>query len=90
MTVKSIGGNSRIEALRKREAALREAIAMEKVRQQKKDEKDDARLHLIIGGALVRNAAQHSDYELMLKSVLTSMTTFTDGEKKLLRAKGWL
>jgi hypothetical protein len=82
--------NDRLEALRKREAALREAIAFEKVRQQKKNEKDDARLHSIIGEALVNNAALHPDFELMLKGILKSQKSFTDGEAKLLRMKGWL
>lgn len=82
--------NGRLDALRKREAALRNAILIEKVRQQKKDERDDARLHLIIGAALLHNAKKHTDFELMLRSVLASVTTFSDGETRLLKTKGWL
>lgn len=84
------GSSAKLEALRKREAALKNAIAIEKVRQQKQEEKDEARLHSIIGAALVQNAAKHADFELMLKGILKSATSFSDGEKKLLRAKGWL
>jgi hypothetical protein len=83
-------GNDRIEALRRRQAALREQVARELVRQQKKNERDEARLHSIIGGVLLRNAARHPDFELMLKSLLKSTTSFSDSEAKLLRAKGWL
>jgi len=82
--------NEKLEALRKREAALKAAIAQELVRQQKKKEKEDARLCSIIGAALVQNAAAHPDFELMLKGVLRTSTTLGDNEKKLLRAKGWL
>ncbi len=82
--------NGKLEALRRREEALKAAIAQEKVRQQKRREKDDARLHSIIGEALVGNAAKHPDFELMLKGILKSATSFSDGDKKLLRAKGWL
>jgi len=82
--------NEKLEALRKREATLKAAIAAELVRQQKKKEKEDARLCSIIGAALIQNARNHPDFELMLKSVLQSSTSLTDSERKLLRAKGWL
>jgi len=82
--------NDRLEALRTREATIKAAIAQEKVRQQKRDEKDEARLHSIVGEALVRNAKQHPDFELMLKGILKSATTLGESEKKLLRSKGWL
>ena len=80
----------KLEALRRKEAALKAAIAVEKVRQQKRDEKDVARLYSIVGEALVSNALKHPDFELMLKGILKNSTNFSDGEKKLLRAKGWL
>jgi hypothetical protein len=83
-------GNSRIDVLRKRQAALRDQLARELVRQQKKIEREEARVHSIVGQALIRNAAKHPDFELMLKGILKSATSFSDGDKKLLRAKGWL
>jgi uncharacterized membrane protein len=90
MSSTSGGTESRIEALRKREQALKTAIARELIRQQKKRERDHGRLCSIVGAALVRNAAEHPDFELMLKSVLKTSATLGDSEKKLLRAKGWL
>jgi hypothetical protein len=42
-------GNGKLDALRKKEAALKEAIALEKVRQQKRQEKERARLASAIG-----------------------------------------
>jgi hypothetical protein len=86
---KPVGNTNRIDALRKREAALRAAIAMEKVRQQKKDHKDDCRVQGIIGEVLVRHAAQHSDLELMIKSILGSDKSLTDTQIRLLQERGW-
>lgn len=81
--------NGKLEALRRREAALREAIAQEKVRQQKRKEKDDARLFLIVGAALVHNAAQAPDFRLMLKQVL-QVAELRDSDRAFLTGKGWL
>jgi hypothetical protein len=81
--------SSKLDALRKREAALREAIAAEKVRQQKRREKDEAREAAVIGEALVRYAGQSSDFRLMLKQVLQS-AELRDGDRAFLAGKGWL
>ena len=81
--------NEKLEALRKREAALKAAIAAEKVRQQKKNEKDDARLFSIVGAALVQSAARSSDFHMMLKQVLQA-AEMRDTDRAFLVAKGWL
>ena len=80
----------KLENLRKKQAALRSKIAIELVRQQKKNAEDDARLFSIIGAVLVGNAAMHPDFESMLKSILQTSTSLTEKDKKLLRSKGWL
>ena len=90
MTDSAVRTNPKLEALRSRETELKAKIAMEKVRQQKRDEKDSARLCSIIGRVLLENAAKHSDFELLLKGVLQSSTAFNEGEKKLLKARNWL
>jgi|HubBroStandDraft_2_1064218.scaffolds.fasta_scaffold1202265_1 hypothetical protein len=81
--------NGKLEALRIREAALRAAIATEKVRQQRKKDKEDARLFSIVGEALVRNAAQSPDFQMMLKQVLHS-ANLRDTDRAFLAGKGWL
>ena len=85
-----IKGNGRIEALKKREAEIRARIAEERVRQQRRVEKEYARLKTIVGGALLANAAKNTDFELMLKGVLKTTPIEAESDKKLLRAKGWL
>jgi hypothetical protein len=80
--------NQKLEALRKREAALKTAIARELVRQQKRKEKEDARLCSIIGAVLLQQAATYPEMKAVIKSGLQS-ATLTESERKLLRAKGW-
>jgi hypothetical protein len=80
--------NGRLEALRKRQDALKTAIALEIVREQKKKERDEARLFSIIGAAAMRYAAKHPEFRLALKDVLQAATSLGDGERKLLREAG--
>ncbi len=82
-------GAGRLEALRQREAALRAAIAAEKVRQQKRKEKADARVFAIVGEALTRYAERSPDFRLMLGQVLQS-AELRDTDRAFLAANGWL
>ncbi|MGP0076179.1 MAG: hypothetical protein ACLPWF_30020 [Bryobacteraceae bacterium] len=82
--------NERIELLKKREAEIRAKLAAERVKQQKREWKDYERLKTIIGGALLANAAENADFELMLKGVLKTTAIISESDKKLLRSKGWL
>jgi hypothetical protein len=81
--------SDRLEALRRKEAALKEAIAAEKVRQQKRSAKEDARLFSVLGEALTHYAAQSPDFKLMLKQVLQS-ADLRDTDRAFLAGKGWL
>lgn len=83
------GMNGKIEALRKREAALKAAIAAEQVRQQKRRERENARLASIIGAALIENAAKNPDtLGLMVKQVLQA-SELRESDRSFLAAKGW-
>jgi hypothetical protein len=83
------GMNGKIEALRKREAALKAAIAAEQVRQQKRRERENARLASIIGAALIENAAKNPDtLGLMVKQVLQA-SELRESDRAFLAAKGW-
>jgi len=81
--------NDKLEALRKKEAAVRAQIAQTKVQLQRKREKEAAREAAVIGEALVRYAGQSSDFRLMLKQVLQS-AELRDGDRAFLAGKGWL
>ncbi len=83
------GGNDRLADLHRREAALKAAIAEEKVRQQKRKEKCDARVFAIVGEALTRYAERSPDFRLMLGQVLQS-AELRDTDRAFLAANGWL
>ncbi len=87
----SLGGkdSSRIDLLRQREAALKAAIATEKVRQQKRREKEAAREAAVIGEALTGHARQSPDFRLMLKQVLGT-AELRESDRAFLAQKGWL
>ena len=85
----SSGNNNRIDALLKREAAVKAAIAAEKVRQQKRREQIDTRLFRIVGEALTRYAEKTPDFRLMLKQIL-SVAEMRDGERAFLVENDWL
>jgi hypothetical protein len=83
------GINSKLEALRKREAALKAAIVAEQVRQQKRNEKDNARLFAMIGEALVIYGNQSTDFKTMLRQVLASAIT-DERSRQFLKDRGWI
>jgi hypothetical protein len=80
--------NDKLEALRRREAAVKAAIAAEKVREQKRKEQIDTRVFRIVGEALTRYAEQSPDFRLMLKQVLQS-AEMRDADRAFLAASGW-
>jgi hypothetical protein len=81
--------NDKLEALRKKEAALKTAIAEEKVRQLRKKQRDDARLFSVMGETLTKHAAQSPDFRLMLKQVLQA-AELREADRSFLAGKGWL
>ncbi len=82
------GTNSdRLEQLRRKEAALRAAIAEEKVRQQKRAEKDHARLASIIGECLLADLDVDSKLGLLLEESLKRNANPRDAE--FLKSRGW-
>jgi hypothetical protein len=80
---------SKLEALRKREAELRDAIAKEKIRQQKTKARLQAREASILGEALCKYAEQSPDFKLMLKQILPSVVT-DEAARKFLAGRGWV
>jgi hypothetical protein len=78
---------SRLEQLRRKEAALRAAIAEEKVRQQKRAEKDHDRLASIVGECLMADIEVDPKLGLLLEESLKRNASPRDAE--FLRARGW-
>jgi len=82
-------GNGKIESLRKREAALKAAIAAETQKQQKREAKNRRRLVDLIGTALVDQAGSSPDLQLMLKQILSGAVTDVSA-RRFLEERGWL
>lgn len=82
------GNANRLAALRKREATLKAAIAAEQVRQQKRKDKENARLFSVLGEALAHYASKSPDFKLMLKQVLQS-AGLRDTDRAFLAGRGW-
>jgi hypothetical protein len=85
-------GNGKIEALRKKEAALKAAIAAEHVKQQKAKAKLAAREFAEVGEALCKYAAQSPEFKTMLQQVLpVAMAAVSDeASRKFLAGRGWV
>lgn len=83
------GTNGKIEALRKREAAIKAALAAEQVKQQKRKERDNARLASIIGAALIDNCLrQPESVGGMVKQILAA-SSLREADRAFLAGKGW-
>lgn len=82
-------GDAKLDTLLKKEAALRAAIAAERVRRQKRAEKDDARLDSIIGRVSRAESRQDSDLKTRILAAMQK-AELAEAERKLARAKGWL
>jgi len=78
---------SRLEQLRRKEAALRAEIAREKVRQLKRAEKDHDRLASIIGECLMADIEVDPKLGLLLEESLKRNASPRDAE--FLRSRGW-
>ena len=82
--------NERIEFLKKREAEIREKLAAERLKQQKREWRDYKRLKDVVGGAVLAKSTEDTEVEEMLKRVLKTAPIASEGDRKLLQAKGWL
>jgi hypothetical protein len=81
--------NPKIQALLRRIDENRSALAQERVRHQKRVERELNRLALIVGTVLVREADDSPEFRGMLVRILTG-SEISEADKAFLRKKGWL
>jgi hypothetical protein len=81
--------STRLESLLKKQAALKSEIEVEKVREQKRYDREASRLHLIVGEALVRDSEDSPEFKSMLVRVLEG-ANLGSSERAFLARKGWL
>jgi uncharacterized membrane protein len=79
--------NARIEALRKREQALKNAIAAEKIRIERRREKEKLRHAMILGTSLLSDLDDYPQMKTLLQEILQRHSNPRDAE--FLRAQGW-
>jgi hypothetical protein len=81
--------NKRIDALLRREAELKAAIAVEKVKEQKRRDKERERLCAIVGSICVRDGEETPEYKAMLIRTMQG-ADMSDGDRAFLVRMGWL
>jgi len=82
-------GNGKLDALRRKEAALKSAIAAEQVKQQKRKEKENARLASVVGAALMEACAKQPDSVGVMIRQLLQASNIRETDRAFLSAKGW-
>jgi hypothetical protein len=81
--------NGNLDKFAAKVAAAMAAFKLEKVKLQKRRDRDDARVKVVVGGAVVDYATKFGDFRLMINQVLQS-STFSDSDRTFLTKKGWL
>lgn len=89
MSNNGTNGRDRLEALRQREAALKTAIVAEKVKQQKRREKEHARLCAIVGAICVRDSEESPENKTKLIRAMQG-ADISEGDRTFLVRMNWL
>jgi len=84
-----MAGNDKIEALRKREAEIRAKIAAEETKRRKREEKEQSRVKLLVGGAFLADIEKTPDTRAGVVAVLDRAIT-NEKDRAFLKAQGWL
>ncbi len=79
----------RMDALRQRKAKLEEQLAALEAREKAKERKDDTRLKVLIGAAMLAHAKINPSAVATLKKLLHKAIT-APRDREFLRGKGWL
>lgn len=93
MTEKGIAATktkaSRLETLRKKQDQLKAQIAALEAKDKSVQRKEDTRLKIVIGAALMADSTLHPETAAFIADVLNRAIT-AERDKALLRKHGWL
>jgi len=81
--------NDKLNALLKRQSALRAALRAEREKRRANAEKEHQRLIEIVGRAVLANAEQSPEFKQFILGVLRT-STLPENEQRFLKTKGWL
>jgi hypothetical protein len=81
--------NATLEALRKRQAQIAAQIAAAESARKSRARKEDTRLKVLVGAAMLADVARHPEARAGIQAVLQRAIT-ADRDREFLRDKGWL
>lgn len=79
----------KLEELKKRKAKIDQQISKLKARQAANERKEDTRLKMLVGAALLTDAKTNPNTAAAVKEVL-GRTITAEGNRRFLQSKGWL
>jgi hypothetical protein len=81
--------SAKLEALRKRQAQIAAQIAAAESAEKAKGRKEDTRLKVLVGAAILADVALHPETRAGVEAVLKRAIT-APRDREFLAAKGWL
>jgi len=82
-------GNGKIQAILDRQAALKAQLAQERVKEQKRREKERDRLCALVGAICVRDGEESPEYKAMLIRAMQG-ADMTESDRAFLVRMNWL
>ena len=79
----------KLTALRERQARIKAKIEQLENQEKKQARKDDTRLKILVGAAMLADAERHRETSEAIRTVLARAIT-ADRDKEFLAAKNWL
>jgi len=79
----------KLEALRKRQEEIRAKIAEEETKRRKREEKEETRLKLLVGSAVLADIEKSPETKAALLAVVERGIT-APKDREFLKSKGWL
>lgn len=89
MSAPDTAKKSKLDALLQRKAALEAQIAKEEAKRKSLSRKEDTRLKVIVGAAMIANAELHPETRGGVVEVLQKAVT-APRDREFLKSKGWL
>lgn len=81
--------DERIESLKKQQAEIKAKIAKLEAQRSTQERKDDTRLKVLVGAALLADAKANPSTSGVIRSILRRAVT-TPRDKEFLVARGWM
>jgi len=81
--------NPKLEALRKKEAAIKAQIAQAEAKQKGQERKEDTRLKVLVGAAILSDVMHHPETRAGVQAVL-NRAIIAERDREFLKVKGWI